>query len=240
MADIFYFLTQEYPGTPERGGQRIDSVNFVSLVKEMRQAFGSQYGISLTLAPVSGVLSVRRRISRIEAKERTGLLVLAVVQRTRNGGQRRLVRLHVVRSSWLLVCTCTLSIPSISHQTLRSSENADMIDTFPRDSDVKTLDPIVRGQADVGEIANDTLPLWFDGLDASKINFGLAYYGRGYRLTNPSCNTLGCPFSGASDPGTCNQLRGRVVVARDRADDCGERSHADSPRGLDDEADHVG
>lgn len=41
----------EYPGTPERGGNRDDIVNFVTLLKEMREAFGSNYGISLTLAP---------------------------------------------------------------------------------------------------------------------------------------------------------------------------------------------
>lgn len=36
---------------PERGGSPDDTQNLVSLVKEMRAAFGSTYGISLTLAP---------------------------------------------------------------------------------------------------------------------------------------------------------------------------------------------
>lgn len=44
-------LDWEYPGTPERGGQRADIVNFVLLLKEMRAAYGTKYGISLTLAP---------------------------------------------------------------------------------------------------------------------------------------------------------------------------------------------
>ena len=44
-------LDWEYPGTPERGGKRADTQNYVSLVKEMKAAFGGQYGISLTLAP---------------------------------------------------------------------------------------------------------------------------------------------------------------------------------------------
>jgi len=47
-------LDWEYPGTPERGGTRADIVNFVSLVQEMRLAFGSSYGISLTLASRRG------------------------------------------------------------------------------------------------------------------------------------------------------------------------------------------
>lgn len=44
-------LDWEYPATPERGGGRADTENYVALVKDMRAAFGSQFGISLTLAP---------------------------------------------------------------------------------------------------------------------------------------------------------------------------------------------
>jgi chitinase len=42
------------------------------------------------------------------------------------------------------------------------------------DSDVKALGKLVRGQADIREISIDIVPLWFDGLDPKKINFGLA------------------------------------------------------------------
>jgi chitinase len=41
----------EYPVAPDRGGQPGDTQNFVSLIQEMRAAFGSNYGISITLAP---------------------------------------------------------------------------------------------------------------------------------------------------------------------------------------------
>ena len=44
-------LDWEYPATPERGGNAADTANYVLLVKEMKAAFGGQYGISLTLAP---------------------------------------------------------------------------------------------------------------------------------------------------------------------------------------------
>ena len=44
-------LDWEYPATPERGGKAEDTENYVSLVKEMRAAFGDQYGLSITLAP---------------------------------------------------------------------------------------------------------------------------------------------------------------------------------------------
>jgi len=40
-----------------------------------------------------------------------------------------------------------------------------------------------------------------------KINFGLAFYGRGYTLSDSSCTTLLCPFSGPSNAGPCtNQV----------------------------------
>lgn len=76
------------------------------------------------------------------------------------------------------------------------------------DADVKTLGALVRGQTDIRDINTNTRPLWFDGLNPSKINFGLAYYGRGYTLADPSCNTLLCPFSGPSKPGPCTNFAG--------------------------------
>lgn len=56
------------------------------------------------------------------------------------------------------------------------------------DADVETLGSIVRGQADVREIYNNTLPLYYAGLDPSKINLGLAWYGRGYTLSSKYCD----------------------------------------------------
>jgi len=44
-------LDWEYPVSPDRGGTPDDTQNLVLLVQEMRKAFGTNYGISLTLAP---------------------------------------------------------------------------------------------------------------------------------------------------------------------------------------------
>jgi hypothetical protein len=45
-------LDWEYPGAPERGGNKLaDTRNLSLLVKEMRAAYGQSYGISVTLAP---------------------------------------------------------------------------------------------------------------------------------------------------------------------------------------------
>ena len=76
------------------------------------------------------------------------------------------------------------------------------------DSDVLTLGKLVRGQADIREISNNTIPLWFDGLDPAKINFGLAMYGRGYTLASAGCSDLLCPFIGPSKPAPCTNSEG--------------------------------
>lgn len=44
-------LDWEYPASDVRGGRPEDTANLVLLVKEMRAAFGSKYGISSILAP---------------------------------------------------------------------------------------------------------------------------------------------------------------------------------------------
>ena len=76
------------------------------------------------------------------------------------------------------------------------------------DADVKTLGSIVRGQADIREIRNDTDPLWFDALNPAKINLGVAYYGRGYTLADLKCNYIGCKFSGPSKAAPCTAQTG--------------------------------
>lgn len=52
------------------------------------------------------------------------------------------------------------------------------------------------------------MPLWFDGLNPAKINFGLAMYGRGYTLADADCNDLGCKFAGPSLRAPCTYQEG--------------------------------
>lgn len=119
----------EYPGTPQRGGQRADTENFVSLVKEMRAAYGKKYGISVTLAPDYWYLRGFDAKAMEPSVDWFGFMA------------------YDLHGSW--------------------------------DADIKTLGSKVRGQTNIEEIYNDTLPLWFDALDPAKINMGLAFYGRG-------------------------------------------------------------
>lgn len=80
----------------------------------------------------------------------------------------------------------------------------------PWDEDVKTLGSIVRPQTDITEIDKNLKPLWFDGVNPSKINFGIAYYGRTYKLSDPSCDKMGCRFVGGQGgaAGSCTAFPG--------------------------------
>jgi chitinase len=149
----------EYPGAPERGGRQLtDTRNLILLMKEMRAAFGTRYGISMTLAPDYWYLRWFDAKAMEPYVDFFGFMA------------------YDLHGSW--------------------------------DADVSALGSLVRGQTNIREISNDTLPLWFDGLNPAKINFGLAMYGRGYTLADPSCNQMLCPFSGPSKPAPCTNFDG--------------------------------
>ncbi|KAK5127248.1 hypothetical protein LTR08_004478 [Meristemomyces frigidus] len=49
---------------------------------------------------------------------------------------------------------------------------------------------------------------WRVGVSPADIVLGFGFYGRSFTLSDPSCNTPGCPFSGASNPGPCTVTGG--------------------------------
>lgn len=67
---------------------------------------------------------------------------------------------------------------------------------------------IVRSQTSIVDIEEDMKPLWFAGIDPAKLNFGLAAYGRGYKLSSAGCDSVGCAYSGSSDAGPCTASPG--------------------------------
>ncbi|OBS20320.1 hypothetical protein FPOA_06693 [Fusarium poae] len=136
-------LDWEYPGEPKRGGRKLaDTRNFSMLLKEMRAAYGSKYGISLTLAPDYWYLRWFDAKAMEPYVDFFGFMA------------------YDLHGYW--------------------------------DEDVKTLGKIIRGQADIREIGNNTIPLWFGGLDPKKINFSLAL----------------CSFAGPSKKGECTDSDG--------------------------------
>jgi chitinase len=82
----------------------------------------------------------------------------------------------------------------------------------PWNEDVRALGGLVRGQADIRDIERDVVPLWFDGVDPRKVNFGMAMYGRGYTLRDRGCDQLLCPFEGPSRPGRCTNAAGAMSL----------------------------
>ncbi|TVY58669.1 Chitotriosidase-1 [Lachnellula cervina] len=66
------------------------------------------------------------------------------------------------------------------------------------------LGALLRPQAALPDIESTLLPIWFDGIDANKLNLGLPYYGRGATVSSTSCVDLNCPYSSLSRPGQCS------------------------------------
>ncbi|KAH6871517.1 hypothetical protein B0T10DRAFT_466678 [Thelonectria olida] len=55
----------------------------------------------------------------------------------------------------------------------------------------------------------DALDLfWREDISPDVINLGLAFYGRSFKLKDPSCTTPGCVFSGPGDEGRCTKTAG--------------------------------
>ena len=105
---------------------------------------------------------------------------------------------------------------SYPSKSLEHVAGATWFNAYPRTEMLTPKLWTVRGQTDIREIYNDTLPLWFDHLNPSKINFGLAAYGRGYTLdtlAGATCNQLDCPFVGPSLPGPCTNFNGVLSLA---------------------------
>jgi GH18 family chitinase len=50
--------------------------------------------------------------------------------------------------------------------------------------------------------------LWRNDVPTSKVNLGLAFYGRGYKLKNPRCFQPGCEFDYAGDKGKYTYTEG--------------------------------
>ncbi|KAI1379064.1 glycosyl hydrolases family 18-domain-containing protein [Hypoxylon crocopeplum] len=66
----------------------------------------------------------------------------------------------------------------------------------------------IRPHTDVTDIDNDLQPLWVAGVDPSKVNLGIASYGRSYKLRNDSCTHPDCGCIGPGDEGRCTASKG--------------------------------
>ncbi|KAL7748183.1 hypothetical protein RI367_006367 [Sorochytrium milnesiophthora] len=76
------------------------------------------------------------------------------------------------------------------------------------DANIKSLGPYVQGHTNWQEIDAAINMLRKAGANPAKLVLGLATYGRGFTLKDPSCRTPGCPFSGPSRAQPCTDTPG--------------------------------
>ena len=67
---------------------------------------------------------------------------------------------------------------------------------------------IVQGHTNLTEIKLAAELLWRVKVPPEKVVLGFGFYGRSFQLSNPSCSTPGCQFSGGAKPGPCSATSG--------------------------------
>lgn len=67
---------------------------------------------------------------------------------------------------------------------------------------------MVQPHTNLTEISEGLDLLWRNNIEPSKVVLGMGFYGRSFTLSDPSCSTPGCPFSGGGNPGQCTQTSG--------------------------------
>ncbi|KAL2060601.1 hypothetical protein VTL71DRAFT_9242 [Oculimacula yallundae] len=68
--------------------------------------------------------------------------------------------------------------------------------------------PYLEGHTNVTEIDNGLDLLWRNGIKASNVVMGVAFYGRSFTVADTSCTTPGCVFATSGQPGTCTNTAG--------------------------------
>ncbi|KAI2734245.1 CAZyme family GH18 [Penicillium roqueforti] len=148
----------EYPAASDRGGVAADTQNYVSLLKEMKAAFGSVYTVTATL-PSSYWYLQGFDVSGME--------------------------------------------PYVDWFHFMSY---DIHGTW--DGNNPYTEAVVQPHTNLTEIKEGLDLLWRNDIDPSKVVLGEAFYGRSFTLSESSCTSPGCPFSGGGTPGECTDTAG--------------------------------
>ncbi|KAF2014747.1 glycoside hydrolase family 18 protein, partial [Aaosphaeria arxii CBS 175.79] len=147
----------EFPANPDRGGNDNDTQNMIALMKDLKQAFGSNFGLS-TVLPADYVYL-------------QGVDPLA---------------LHPY-VDWFNFLSYDFHGPWELNSMFMKAK--------------------LRPHTSLLEIDNKLTPLWFNKVDASKINLGIAYYGRGFSADR-NCLNVGCDAYGIGQQGSCTKQPG--------------------------------
>ncbi|KKK25249.1 hypothetical protein ARAM_003184 [Aspergillus rambellii] len=156
----------EYPVASERSGKAADFANYVSFLKNLKNALGSgghKYGLTITLP------SSYWYMQNFDIKSIAPLV------------------------DWFNVMTYDL------HGTWDSTD--------------PYIGSVVNAHTNLTEIKQTLDLLWRNDIDPSKVVMGIGFYGRSFTLSDPSCNTAGCPFSGGGTPGPCSASAGTLMYS---------------------------
>ncbi|THV55841.1 hypothetical protein BGAL_0003g00830 [Botrytis galanthina] len=70
---------------------------------------------------------------------------------------------------------------------------------------------IVQAHTNLTEIKDSVELLWRVNVPPEKVVLGLGFYGRSFQLSDTSCGSPGCAFSGAAEAGTCTKSAGTLA-----------------------------
>lgn len=71
--------------------------------------------------------------------------------------------------------------------------------------------PYLNAHTNLTAIADGLDLLWRNDIDPFKVSLGLAFYGRGFTLTDPGCRSLGCTYESRSRAKACSYEVGVVL-----------------------------
>jgi hypothetical protein len=85
-----------------------------------------------------------------------------------------------------------------------------LLDPKPRYSQISS-GSVIQPHTNLTEIQRAAELLWRVNIPPSQVSMGFGFYGRAFTLADPSCNTPGCAFSGASTAGVCTGTGGYLA-----------------------------
>jgi GH18 family chitinase len=71
--------------------------------------------------------------------------------------------------------------------------------------------PYLNAHTNLTEIDSALDLLWLNDIDPDKVVMGLAFYGRSFRLEDPSCTEPGCRYGSGSAKNPCSQEAGIIL-----------------------------
>ncbi|KAI3319646.1 glycoside hydrolase [Xylariaceae sp. AK1471] len=101
------------------------------------------------------------------------------------------------------------------------------------DSTIDSLGPKAMAHTNLTEIDLTMDLMWRNNIPPEKVVLGLGFYGRSFTLSNPSCKTAGCLFSGGGAAGECTNSVGTLsFVEINRIIDAGADVTLDKNAGV--------